>query len=322
MGATQHNHNTLFLKSIQGGDLMSWRSVVITQHAKLSYSSRLMIVQTQDGLTEIPIADIAILVISTTQAMISSALIAMLAEDGVKVIFVDRRHQPVCETNAYHPVARDNQLIMTQCHWPAEKKNTLWTEIVRAKIRHQLAVLENYHRPLGTIQNELVHLEPGDTTNREALVAQQYFKLLFGNFKGRRTPGVINDALNYGYSILLAEVDRAIAQWGYLTEVGIHHRNQLNQFNLGSDLMEPFRPVIDYWIAGQNITALTPDVKYDLIDCVNLVVKFNEQRMSVRNAIYHHVGNCVKYLAGDNKDILMEMEFIYEVPNDALNGHV
>lgn len=36
---------------------MGWRSVIITQHAKLSYSAHAMIVQTNDGINQIPVDD-------------------------------------------------------------------------------------------------------------------------------------------------------------------------------------------------------------------------------------------------------------------------
>ena len=65
---------------------MGWRSIIITQHAKLSYSSRTMIVQTNDGINQIPIDDISLLLISTTQAVITTALISELSKKNVKKI--------------------------------------------------------------------------------------------------------------------------------------------------------------------------------------------------------------------------------------------
>lgn len=55
----------------------------------------------------------------------------------------------------------------------------------------------------------------------------------------------INAALNYGYSILLAAFNREIVSNGYMTQLALFHDNMFNQFNLGSDLMEPFRPLVD-----------------------------------------------------------------------------
>lgn len=71
---------------------MSWRSVIISQHAKLSYSCGLMQVQTVDGISEVPISDIALLLVATNQAVITTGLISALSENNIKIIFVDRRH--------------------------------------------------------------------------------------------------------------------------------------------------------------------------------------------------------------------------------------
>lgn len=85
---------------------MGWRSVIITQHAKLTYSMNMMIVQTRDGINQIPISDINLLLVSTSQAVITSALISKLAENQSKIIFVDDKYQPVSETIDYYPNSR------------------------------------------------------------------------------------------------------------------------------------------------------------------------------------------------------------------------
>lgn len=51
---------------------MGWRNVIITQHSKLSYSSNMMVVHTKDGVSQIPVSDINMLVVLTTQAVITS----------------------------------------------------------------------------------------------------------------------------------------------------------------------------------------------------------------------------------------------------------
>lgn len=297
---------------------MGWRSVIVTQHAKLSYTSHLMVVQTNDGINQIPIEDIELLLVSTTQAVITSALLSELAKREAKVIFVDNTLQPVCETVSYYPNNRSYELIENEFHWAKHRKEILWTKVVAAKIINQLQVLDIYGHDISPISDEL-----NDETNREAVVARKYFPLLFENEKfSRRSMTAVNAALNYGYSILLSTVNRAIVTKGYLTQLGIHHRSTENQFNLGSDLMEPFRPVIDYWVANQNFTELTPDVKFGLVDSLNLEITFNDKKMLVRNAINLYVSQCLNYLSENSKEIKIEMKFNNEVPNNALINHV
>ena len=303
---------------------MGWRSVIITQHAKLTYSMQMMIVQTRDGINQIPIEDINLLLVSTTQAVITSALISKLAQNQTKIIFVDEKDNPVVETAVYYPGARNIAKLKEQFNWDEHLKELLWTKIVSQKIKNQIAVLDNYHLNKDEVQSELDQLEINDESNREAIAARKYFMLLFDKDFVRRDTSAINAALDYGYAILLSSFNREIAMNGYLTYFGIHHCSQENQFNLASDLMEPFRPFVDYWVkAHEKIKELTPDIKYGLVELLSLEIKFNGKKTLLTNAITVYVRECLKFLSGDSKELPeMEMSLTNEVPNNALNDNV
>lgn len=302
---------------------MGWRSVIITQHAKLTYSMNMMIVQTRDGVNQIPIDDINLVLISTSQAVITSALISKLAEKQSKVIFVDDKYQPISETVDYYPGSRNLAKLENQFRWDEKRKELLWTKIVTRKIQNQIAVLQNYKLDGEDIQEELDRIEINDSTNREALAARKYFMKMFGKDVIRRNSDVINAALDYGYAILLSAFDREIAVNGYLSYLGIHHHSQENQFNLGSDLMEPFRPIVDYWVkAHENISEFTPDIKFGLVELLSLEIKFNGRSTILSNAITVYVRDCLRFLSGEIDKVKIEMELIHEVPNDAINDNV
>ena len=303
---------------------MGWRSVIITQHAKLTYSMQMMIVQTRDGINQIPIEDINLLLVSTTQAVITSALISKLAQNQTKVIFVDEKDNPVVETAVYYPGARSMAKLKKQFNWDEHLKELLWTKIVSQKIKNQIAVLDNYHLNKDDVQSELDQLEINDESNREAIAARKYFMLLFDKNFVRRDTSAVNAALDYGYAILLSSFNREIAMNGYLTYFGIHHCSQENQFNLASDLMEPFRPFVDYWVkAHERIKELTPDIKYGLVELLSLEIKFNGKSTLLTNAITVYTRECLKFLSGDRKELPeMEMSLTNEVPNNALNDNV
>ena len=303
---------------------MGWRSVIITQHAKLTYSMQMMIVQTRDGINQIPIEDINLLLVSTTQAVITSALISKLAQNQTKIIFVDEKDNPVVETAVYYPGARNIAKLKEQFNWDEHLKELLWTKIVSQKIKNQIAVLENYHLAKDDVQNELDQLEINDESNREAIAARKYFMLLFDKNFVRRDTSAVNAALDYGYAILLSSFNREIVMNGYLTYFGIHHYSQENQFNLASDLMEPFRPFVDYWVkAHEGIKELTPDIKYGLVELLSLEIKFNGKSTLLTNAITVYTRECLKFLSGERKELPeMEMSLTNEVPNNALNDNV
>ncbi|MCF6418454.1 type II CRISPR-associated endonuclease Cas1 [Furfurilactobacillus milii] len=301
---------------------MGWRNVVITQHSKLSLSANNLVVQTNQNVYRIPIDDIDVLLISTTQAVITTAVIAALASTHAKIIFSGKDGQPVGEFWGTQARKRTADSITNQVNWGTDRCQRLWTNVVQAKITSQMQALDNTGIDTTPLVDELDQLEVGDITNREAVAAHKYFPLLFGNKFSRRQLDSTNAALNYGYAILLSLVDREIVSNGYLTCIGMHHRSDENPYNLGSDLMEPFRPIVDYWLSQQKFNELTPDVKFGLVQLLDLEIHFNGKTMLVRNALSEHVRNCVNYLTGDVEKVEIDVEVPNEVSSHAINGHV
>lgn len=79
-----------------------------------------------------------------------------------------------------------------------------------------------------------------------------------------------NHLLNYGYMVLRAIVARAICAAGLHPGIGISHHNRYDPSCLASDLMEPFRQIVDRKVwhmvkeTGLDAT-LTPTVKKQLL---------------------------------------------------------
>lgn len=216
---------------------------------------------------------------------------------------------------------RSNKVIERQINWNDERKSILWTRIIYSKIQNQISLLKIKGLEYQDLQEELFKLEVNDFSNREAMVARKYFQRLFGNKFKRRESAAINDALNYGYAIILSTVSKEIVAHGYLNELGIHHCSETNDSNLACDFMESFRPFVDYWVSDHEFPELTPDIKYGLVDLVNIEVKYDSKIMLLKNVIQKQVQDYLKFLNGqkvDNKKV----EFISEVSDNALNGHV
>lgn len=303
---------------------MGWRNVIVTQYSKLAYSGGMMTVQIPEKMTQIPVSDINLLLIATTQATLTTALISELAASNVKIIFTDSQHNPITETMNYYANNCNYQRLLNQFNWDVNRKQKLWTKIVNQKMNNQAAVLTTYHLSTETVRSQIDQLEFNDLTNREAVVAKKYFEILFGNSFSRRDPAnILNAALNYGYSIILSVFSRQIVVDGYQTYLGVHHASTQNQFNLASDLMEPFRPFVDYWLyANRKITAFTPDIKFGLVELLSLEIKYKNKRMLLSTAIELYCRTCLDYLDGRVDEIEGVMELVSEVPNYAINDNV
>ncbi len=162
----------------------------------------------------------------------------------------------------------------------------MWTEIVSEKIRNQQRFLED----LGKKENEMLteylkEIQPGDTTNREGHAAKVYFNAVFGMDFSRSLDIPINAALNYGYGIILSAFNREIVSNGYITQLGLFHDNMFNQFNLGSDLMEPFRILVDRKVYEMKPDKFEREEKLQLVNILNHEVIIDGRRNYVANAI-------------------------------------
>ena len=127
-----------------------------------------------------------------------------------------------------------------------------------------------------------------DSDNREAVAAALYFPALFGNgfFRGSDDPR--NAALNYGYAVMRAGIARNLVVHGLEPCIGLHHRSELNNFNLADDLIEPFRPIVDLYVAqnfSKDDVVLTPRQKAGLFNLTNYLVKQAGRRYRVMLSI-------------------------------------
>ena len=265
---------------------MSWRTVVISNSAKLDYKMGYMVVR-QSEITKIHMSEMALLLIESTAVSMTASLLAELTKQKVKVIFCDEKRNPSSELMPYYGSHDTSSKVRTQATWDKETKQMLWTEIVSEKIRNQKKLLEIVGRAeeAELLQTYLEEIEPGDVTNREGHAAKVYFNGLFGRDFSRTSDIPFNAALNYGYGILLSAVNREIVSNGYITQLGLFHDNMFNQFNLGSDLMEPFRVVVDRKVFEMKPDKLEHEEKMELINLINLAVRIDGKNNYLSNAI-------------------------------------
>lgn len=264
---------------------MSWRTVVIASSAKLDYQLGYLVVRKED-VTKIHVNEIAMVIVESTAVSLTAALLSELTKRKIKVIFCDEKRNPSSELVSYYGSHDTSVKIRNQIDWSMEMKEAVWTEIVTEKIRKQAEHLRYWSRPeAGMLEQYIEEIEFGDTTNREGHAAKVYFNALFGMDFTRTAENNINAALNYGYGILLSSFNREVVANGYITQIGLFHDNMFNQFNLGSDLMEPFRPLIDKKVKSMNLKAFEHAEKMNILEVLQHEVFIAGRKEYVSNAI-------------------------------------
>ena len=258
-----------------------------------------MVVRREDDTTKVHLSEISSVVLQTNQVFVSTYLLSELAKAKVTFVVSDEKCNPVGQYLPLYGAHNTSKRIAEQMEWSEPIKKRVWQRIVRDKIKHQSDVLHARAREEQgeTLKSIVTEVRSGDTTNREGHAARVYFNALFGPEFSRDDDTPLNAALNYGYAILLSSVNREIVARGYLTQSGICHRNEFNQFNLSCDFMEPFRPLVDRMVFDNFDGDFTKETKLFLVDMLNQGIAYRGGIYRVGSVISLYVADCFKALS-------------------------
>lgn len=271
---------------------MSFRTVVITKQSKLNYKNRFLVVKQENDEKYVHLSEIDTIIVDTVNVSISSYLLKELSDNKINIIFCDEKHNPFGELKSYYMSHNTSKKINMQMKWTRKMKEDLWQLIIKNKIINQALILnkinsKNYDLLISYAEDVL----SGDKTNREGISSKVYFNSLFGKGFIRDDNSDINNALNYGYNILLSTFNKEIVSNGYLTEIGIHHKNEFNPYNLTCDLMEPFRIVIDNFVYFNRNRKFDNDYKMDIVNIFNTAYKYNNKNYILKDIIKMYTKN-------------------------------
>lgn len=264
---------------------MSWRTVVIENTSKLDYQMGYLVVRGENAL-RIHINEIETLIIESTAVSLTAYLLSELVKHKVKVIFCDEKRNPSSELIPYYGSHDTSVKIRSQIAWSDENKAAVWTEIVAEKIRKQAEFLREQNKDEAALLEQYVlEMVFGDESNREGHAAKVYFNALFGKEFTRTEESPLNAALNYGYSIILSMFTRTIVATGYITQIGLFHENMFNPYNLASDLMEPYRPLVDRLVCVLQPVKFEKEEKHEMLQLISTEVFIGGRKEYLGNAV-------------------------------------
>lgn len=288
---------------------MGWRCVVIDSPCKLSVSNNYLIVR-NDDVRKIHLSEVYCLMIACPAVNITGIALYELTRNKIKVVFCDEKRDPYGELIGYYGSHNCAKQLRKQLGWSGAAMGFVGTEIVTQKIRNQAAVLRKYGfderaSMLDGYAAEVVH---GDTANREGHAAKVYFNTLFGMSFTREKDCNVNSALNYGYAVLLSCINREVVACGRLTQLGLTHRNEFNEFNLSCDLIEPFRVLVDEDVFLNRDKPFGKERKFELVGLLNKRVVYGKE-FCLNDAVGSYVRNVFDCLDSDGQNGLALYEF-------------
>ena len=225
---------------------MGFRIVVINSRCKLETRLNYLVVRGESE-KKIYINEINTLIVQSTAVSLTVALLSVLAENNIKVIFCDEKCNPQSEIIPYYGAHNTTKKYKWQFGWNEELKHKVWRKIIIQKIFNQSALLAKlgFEKESRMLLSYADCVQDGDLSNREGHAAKVYFNCVLPDGMSRHSGGFINGCLNYGYAVLLSAFNREVVASGLLTQLGVWHDNEFNEFNFSCDLMEPLRPIVD-----------------------------------------------------------------------------
>lgn len=271
---------------------MAWRVVVIENPARLSFKDNKLVIK-QDTEVALPLEDIDSLVIDNCEIVLTANILAAISQFNVNTLICDEKHLPATIILPHGQASRGSKNARQQLAMGEALRKQLWRKNIIQKIKNQSTVLRknNFSVEANKLDKLASTVRSGDAGNNESIAARLYFNTLLGDAT-RRKPMWHNSALNYGYAIVRSSLARAIAARGLITEIGINHHSELNQYNLVDDLIESFRPLVDnyilskvacYHVGDENDSSLSKDDRHSIIDIMNQYGIMIDRRYTIKH---------------------------------------
>ena len=263
----------------------------------------------------VAISDIGVLVLNAHGLSYSQSLLVALAKAAIPVVVCGSNRSPVAwlwPSEANHLQARrmDAQLA---CSAPTKKR--LWQTIVKLKIEFQADLIEKLGGESAPLRALVPKVRSGDPANIEAQAARRYWQLLFGaDFRRDKSSQGTNSLLNYGYTVIRAALARAVMAAGLHPTISLNHKNQYNSFRLVDDLMEPYRPLLD-WRVYQCLQCsdieLTSETREFLVNSLYLTVKTPSGNTPMLNSCYRMATSLAKVFTGENEKLWLPVDLFF-----------
>ena len=289
---------------------MITRSIYIGSPAYLKLKDEQMYIMepsSNEMKGKVSVEDLGLLMLDHFQITISHQLIQKMMGNNVVVVSCDAHHLPHGIMLPLYGHTEHSDRIKDQLQASEPLKKQLWKQTVECKIENQKEVLRrlgNYYEPMMNYQN---NVKSGDSTNMEGIAAQHYWKYLISlDFLRQRFGESPNQFFNFGYAVLRSIVARSIVETGLLPVLGIFHKNKYNPYCLADDLMEPYRPFVDWlvmdWLTkNPEIEELTKEFKAHLLQVATKDVWIDGKKRPLLVAVKTTASSLYKCYKGEKR---------------------
>ena len=289
---------------------MVWRSVVISQPAKLKREHFSLVIE-QAQSARVSFEDIAVIVLNNREITLTHPVLSACAEYGIALYSTGDNHQPNGVFLPFLSHSRATRMMRLQLDIDKPQTKRAWAEVVKVKIGNQAHCLKLAEKgDFERLESYASRVRSGDTENMEAQASSYYFPQLFGKGFNRTHECWVNAMLDYGYAVLRGAIARALVAHGFQPNIGLFHRSEQNAFNLADDVIEPYRALVDFYVFSvlnphaDQLAELKPTDKTALVALLNTDIKMPRGNMSVLSSIEQVTESLLRLYEGSNESVL------------------
>ena len=270
-----------------------------------------LIIEKDEGEQEIALKDIRAIILQNNKTSITISTLLKLSEYKILTIFCNEKNQPQLQMLDLYSNYKVTERINEQIKWSEKDKTRCFLGIIKCKLKHQKELLRYFSKDKEVAQlEELVKRLNGTMKSEEiraieGLGARIYFQGVFGKEFKRFENDVENMGLNYGYTILRALISKVIVAKGLHPSLGIEHKSILNNFNLSDDIIEIFRPMVDYivYLYISSYESLEWECKKKLLEVLYQKVKFDKKMYRIEIVIEKYIDEIIAFMSKKTKKI-------------------
>lgn len=284
-----------------------------TPGTRLSVANKQLLIERPElPRTSLPIEDLGVVIVDDRRATYTQAVFVELLSAGATVMVTGYDHLPagmVLPLDAHH-VQTERHRAQVQATEPTVKQ--IWRALISSKIAQQGIVLGHFCGADNGLTAMSRRVRSGDPDNLEAQAAQRYWPTLFGReFRRDRDATGVNAMLNYGYAVVRAATARAVVAAGLIPSLGVFHKHRANPFCLADDLLEPYRPFVDWRVKliaadhGADAAMDNREVRAALLSLFNETIRVGDHRSPLLLALHASAASLCRALTGEDKKLAL-----------------
>lgn len=283
----------------------------VLQGEQLRISKEKLVIEQEEDIKEIALKDIKVLLLENTNTSITVATLLKLSDYGIQTIICNQKKQPTLQLLNLYDNYKVTERIGEQIMWRERDKNICFLEIIKIKLTHQKELLEylNRDKEADYLKELIGKLNRKLTSEKiraiEGLGARIYFKGLFGDGFKRFDVDIENMGLNYGYTLLRTLISKIIVAKGLHPSLGIEHKSILNNFNLADDIIEIFRPIVDYIVVLyiSSYTDFNWECKSKILEIFYQKLKYKNKYLPIEHVIEKYIDEIILFMNRKQKKL-------------------